>query len=970
MGNDSKEKSILTPYMSGIGAWAFSIGTVLGWGLVVITSNTYLAEAGPKGSIIGLLIGALIMIVIAQNYNYMMNSIPDAGGPYAYAKETFGYDHGFLSAWFMMLTYVAMFWANVTALPLFFDIFLGDTFHFGFTYDIFGYHVYFGEALIAILAILIVTFLCTRSKKLAMYLMIGSGIVMVAGVIICFFLSFARRDITLFSINPEYTPDSTALHQIIRIAVISPWAYIGFEGIAHSAEEFRFPVRKSSRIMNISIIISAIVYISMILISISAYPPEYSNWLEYIKDIGNLKGINSLPAFYAMKYYMGDTGFVLLLITLFALILSSLLGNLTALSRLLYAISKDDVLPKRFSKINDRGVPANALWLIGCISLGIPFLGRSAIGWIVDVTTIGATIIFGFVSASAWKLARSRGDKLEKTTGFAGLAVMVYFALYLLLFNMISTNSLEAESYFLFTVWTVLGFVFFLSVLRKDSVRKFGKSTIVWIALLMLVLFTSLVWMSQSTMSSTSQSLMDVKEFFQTSGDATDELAEQAFVNMEMETLRKTNFKSMLVVIILFAVSLVIHMLLQRQHESLERDKMRAEEESRAKSRFMFNMSHDIRTPMNAIIGFTYLARQDSVTSREKDDYLEKIDASSKQLLGLINDVLDMSRIESGKIELTPQPMNLEKTIEDVRDLFINQMEEKHIDFTADTSELEHKWVVCDENRLNRVILNLLSNAHKFTPEKGKVSLKIRETAFEQVSDGESEASEYGNYELIVSDTGIGMSEEFKEHLFTAFERERTSTVSKLQGTGLGLSITKGIVDMMKGTIDVKTSPGEGTEFTVKLRLPVTQEIMEAAVEESYARKIDFSTKRLLLVEDNYINMEIASEILRQEGFMLEQADDGKAAVDMVRDSKPGYYDLILMDIQMPVMNGYEATRAIRSLDDPVLSGIPIIAMTANVFQEDVQAAENAGMNGHIPKPLDIKTMIDTISEVLAEKEK
>ena len=182
--------------------------------------------------------------------------------------------------------------------------------------------------------------------------------------------------------HPEYTPDSTTLHQIIRIAVISPWAYIGFEGIAHSAEEFRFPVRKSSRIMNISIIISAIVYISMILISISAYPPEYSNWLEYIKDIGNLKGINSLPAFYAMKYYMGDTGFILLLITLFALILSSLLGNLTALSRLLYAISKDDVLPKRFSKINDRGVPANALWLIGCISLGIPFLGRSSIGWI------------------------------------------------------------------------------------------------------------------------------------------------------------------------------------------------------------------------------------------------------------------------------------------------------------------------------------------------------------------------------------------------------------------------------------------------------------------------------------------------------------------------------------------------------------------------------------------------------------
>ena len=959
MGNDSNEKRQLTPYLSGMGAWSLSLGTILGWGLVVVTSSTYLAEAGPAGSIIGLLAGAVIMIIIGRNYSYMMNSIPDAGGPYSYAKETFGYDHGFLCAWFLMLTYIAMFWANVTALPLFFNIFLGKIFRFGFQYTIFGYDVWFGEALVAILAIILVTFICSRSKKAVMYVMIVLAMIMVVGIAACFVMAFVNRGSSDLAISPEFIPDRSALQQIIRIAVISPWAFIGFENIAHSSEEFRFPVKRASWIMRSTIVVSALLYIFTILISVSAFPPEYSNWLEYIRDLNHLSGIRALPAFYAMQHYMGNAGIVLLMIVLFALVLTSLFGNLIPLSRLLYAMAKDDIIPKRFARLNSKGIPERALWLIGGVSVFIPFLGRSALGWIVDVTTIGATIIFGFVSASAWKLARSREDRLERITGISGLIIMVIFALYILLFNVISSNSLETESYFLFNAWTVLGFIFFLSVIRRDNVKKFGKSTVVWIAFLLLALFTSLIWMSQTNMNSTDQALNDVRDFFSTAG-VTGDAAEQAFLDTKMEALRHSNFRSMIVVIILFAISFVIHMLLQRKHESLERDKMRAEEESRAKSRFMFNMSHDIRTPMNAIIGFTYLARQDGVTAKEKDDYLEKIEVSSKQLLAIINDVLDMGRIENGKIELAPHPMNMEALINGACDLLAGQMEEKHIDFTVDTSGLADKWVVCDENRLGRVLLNLLGNAHKFTPERGQITLTARD--FDVSEDG-------ATYEIRVKDTGIGMSEEFKEHLFTAFERERTSTVSKLQGTGLGLSITKGIIDMMDGTIDVESKPGEGSEFIVRLRLPVSEERKESEEAAAPTEMIDYSTKRLLLVEDNFINMEIASEILRQQGFLLEQADDGKVAVDMVKDSKPGYYDAILMDIQMPVMNGYEATRAIRALEDKALAGIPIIAMTANVFQEDVQAAEHAGMNGHIPKPLDIRVMMDTITEVLLAKE-
>lgn len=391
-----------------------------------------------------------------------------------------------------------------------------------------------------------------------------------------------------------------------------------------------------------------------------------------------------------------------------------------------------------------------------------------------------------------------------------------------------------------------------------------------------------------------------------------------------------------------------------RENERLEAKLTAAEEASKAKTQFLSNMSHDIRTPLNAIIGYTTLASGEGVSPEEMRGYIGKIDRASHQLLTIVDDVLEMSRIESGKIELEPCSINLEDCIKEAGDLVRTQLASKHINFDV-SCDVTHKWVLCDKNRLNRALMNLLCNAGKFTEEHGSISLRLVELA---------EFDETGDYEIRVKDTGIGMSPEFVEHLFTPFERERTSTVSQIQGTGLGMAITKSIVDMMGGTIEVETEKGKGTEFIITVSLPIVEAKEEGTQQEQGI--VSFEGTRALLVEDNEINREIAQMLLSQAGFEIDTAVDGQQALDLVSASEPGFYDVVLMDVQMPVMDGYTATKAIRALPDPALSGIPIIAMTANAFQEDIRAAEEAGMNGHVAKPLDVAIMMSTLERVLS----
>lgn len=387
-----------------------------------------------------------------------------------------------------------------------------------------------------------------------------------------------------------------------------------------------------------------------------------------------------------------------------------------------------------------------------------------------------------------------------------------------------------------------------------------------------------------------------------------------------------------------------------------------AEEGSRAKTSFLFNMSHDIRTPMNAILGFAEIASRNRDDAEKLNDCLEKIQVSGKHLLQLINNILDMTKIESGKVTLTEDGCNLQESIEKVRDLLQPEMDKKRLTLQTDLSTVHNPCVVCDSLHLNQILFNLLSNAVKFTRQGGHIWVTLKQNPCAM--------REYAAYELRVKDDGIGMAPEFLTRVFEPFEREHTSTISQTQGTGLGMSITKNLVDLMGGSIHVASQPGQGTEFVLQFTFKLLEEPRQMEKQSSAADDCDgdFTGKRLLLVEDNELNMEVAQEILCEAGFLVETACNGQVAVDMVRASAPGYYDAILMDIQMPVMNGYQASRAIRGLEDKALAEIPIIALTANAFDEDKKEALSYGMNAHIAKPLDVGVLYDTLDRVLKNR--
>ena len=531
----------------------------------------------------------------------------------------------------------------------------------------------------------------------------------------------------------------------------------------------------------------------------------------------------------------------------------------------------------------------------------------------------------------------------------------------------------------------------------------------------------------------------------------------------------------------------------RKMNQALSEAVHAAETANRAKSTFLSNMSHDIRTPMNAIIGFTTLAVGNIDDKKKVQDYLGKILSASNHLLSLINDILDMSRIESGKIQLEETEVSLSEVLHDLKTIVSGQIHAKQLELYMDVMDVTHENVYCDKTRLNQVLLNLLSNAIKFTPAGGTVSVRLRQYP------GTKRGSEM--YEIRVKDNGIGMSPEFVQKIFSPFERERTSTVSRTQGTGLGMAITKNIVDMMGGTIEVQTEQGKGTEFIVRLALRIqpehhrTEKIVEleglkalvvdddfntcdsvtkmlvkvgmrsewtlsgkeavlrarqsmelgdafhayiidwrlpdmngievtrqirslgddtpiiiltaydwsdievearaAGVTAFCAKPLfmsdiretllmaigqkqtviddtilpdagsDFKGRCILLVEDNALNSEIAVEILNEYGFLVDTAENGEVAVEKVKNSVPGNYDLVLMDVQMPVMNGYEATKAIRALADPALAGITILAMTANAFEEDKKEALECGMNGFLSKPIVIEELLAALQKNL-----
>ena len=394
-----------------------------------------------------------------------------------------------------------------------------------------------------------------------------------------------------------------------------------------------------------------------------------------------------------------------------------------------------------------------------------------------------------------------------------------------------------------------------------------------------------------------------------------------------------------------------------RQEEELREAKLKAECANKAKSSFLFNMSHDIRTPMNAIIGYAELASRHLREIDKLGRYLEEIRICGKELLSMLGNVLDLARIENSKVEMEYTVSNVHECFENCVIMFRQQAESKNQTLSL-TEQIMYPYVYMDVPHLSEVCLNIISNAIKYTNTGGTISCNVLQESCEK--------EDWCNMIITITDNGIGMSEEFQKRIFETFERERNTTLSHIDGSGIGMGITKKLVELMDGTIEVKSKQGEGSEFTV------TIPCRKASEDDSLVKKnSNLSNKnclngvRILLVEDNEINTEIATELLKEEGCIVETANDGVACIDLIEKADADYYKMILMDIQMPVMNGYDATLAIRKMKDTKKARIPIIAMTANAFAEDAQKVLSVGMNAHVAKPVDMNILVPTMMKYL-----
>ena len=928
----------LPRYLSPVDVWGLAFGCMVGWGVFAMPGTTFLPVAGPAGTLIALTIGMFIMLLIARNFSYLMGRTSITGGVYSYAKEAFGRDHAFISSWFLCLSYLTIVFLNGTALFFVVRIVFSHVAQKGAHYSIAGNTIYLGETIVSVLVLAVTGVLFVAAKPLLQKMLTVLAVILMAGIIVisvfCLPHAIANGALTSFG-----TIGVSKGYGIFSLIIMAPWAFVGFEITAFDTAHFAFPMKKSRKIVILSIIAAAFAYTSMALVSVAAVPDGYASWQEYIACLDELSGVQSVPTFFVAQSVLGKAGMAIMTITAIASILTGIIGGYRATTRILSTMAEDRILSENFSRTT------YSILFIMVLSIVFSLFGRNTLDWFVDLTSLGAIVGFGYTSAAAYKLARAEGNNSIATTGMIGTVISAVFAIVQLVPRLSAMEAMGSEAFLGLSLWCLLGFVFYWRTVTHSTLAEYSGMSTSGVVLFALLVYSVLMWLAKLLMA----------------GDSIEGMK---------KTLAVGGFVMLAIIFIGLTVMLYVQNVVRKKHEAVEREKIHAVESSLAKSQFLFNMSHDIRTPMNAIIGYTNLARKESDIDAVHE-YLDKIGGSSQHLLALINDILEMSRIESGKIELEFVPTDLCAVFDGMHDLFSEQMKQKKMDFQVHTGQVRNRYVWCDKKNLNRVLLNILSNAYKFTPEGGTVNASLWEVSTSDTG--------YGSYEMRIQDNGIGMSKEFAEKLFVAFEREHTSTVSGIEGTGLGMSITKSIVDLMGGTIEVLTAPGTGTEIIIRLKFQLADKkdlpeeerpddrTAEAASDGN--TEIDFSTKRLLLVEDNAINMEIANMILDQAGFTVEAAVNGKLAVEKVEASAPGYYDAILMDIQMPVMNGYDAARAIRSLDNKALAGIPIIAMTANAFKEDIKAAEEAGMQGHVAKPVDVGVLMRTLTDVLLEAE-
>ena len=540
-------------YIGVLGAFGLSVGTSIGWGSFVVTGSDYLSKSGLLGSIIGIILGTLLMCVIAYNYHYMVNKVPDSGGIYSFVKHTFNGDHAFLASWFLVIVYTSILWANVTSVALFSRFLMGDIFQFGRLYTIAGYDVYIGEVLLCAGVLFLIGGLTLLNKKITTNLVFGLVMIFVSAIVFVSLFTLIKNNGKSIG-DVAFASNDNQFGQIVSVLAMSPWAFIGFESISHSTGSFSFKTKNLFRIFLISLIVSAIVYILLCQISVMVQPEGYTSWHDYIAN-NKETGIMGIPPFFVASYYLGDAGVAIFGVALFAIIATSIIGNIYALSNLIQRMAEDGIFPKKFAFVNKNDIPVYVrLFIIGVTFFAI-FLGRSAISYIVDVNNIGGVIVYSYVSACALAAGHRKKEKVTTALGIVGLVASLIFGLTHVAPVFTSGQDIGQETFIVFVLFSLFGFAFFVFTLFRDTKGNFGNSSIVWVGLSILLAFFAGTWIIERSKGVHGKLMSDIQNYYATLGDKSPDMQYLASLESEAD---KQNIVGMVTLFVIISAILLL----------------------------------------------------------------------------------------------------------------------------------------------------------------------------------------------------------------------------------------------------------------------------------------------------------------------------------------------------------------------------------------------------------------------------
>lgn len=960
--------------------WGISFGGIVGWSSFVMPGTMFLPISGTLGTTLALLIGGITFTMIAANFHNMMNrkgNTGNTGGVFAYTKEIFGYDYSLICVWSMLIAYVAIMCTNSSAFTLIARYLLGPVFQWGFHYTIAGYDVWLGEIVVTVLIIVSNGLLCAKFHKTVRFLQALLAVVLFIGVTFCFIIAFIKTGASFSLFKPAFaiSPDG-AVHpvsQVMNIMAISPWLFIGFcvVSLLPGKSEFSdgsFPLKKSFAIMAAAVFCGMLTYIFLVLMATLSLPEGCDTWRDYIKTLSDYTDLTSIPTFYAVQNLLGKPGLITISICAVAAMLTGILSMYRAAARLLQSMAEDDVLPQWFAKTNENKLPQNATVFIMLVSIVIPFFGRTASSWIVDVATITASISYASVSAASFVVAKKEKNWLFMATGIGGIIISI-FCCFPIIPNPLNPLSLSKPAYLILAGWGLFGLIMFRYVFIRDKKNRFGTSTIMWVIMIFIVLISSMMWQRQVTYDDTEEMVKSISLFHQQSH--IDQNIPMTIVQVEreknymeelMEVMRNSQFGNSILQVLMIFTSLAIMLNIfttqkEREKQSFS-EKLVAEKANKAKSMFLSSMSHDIRTPMNAILGMNEMILRE--TKEEKTlDYAYNIKVSGKILLSLINSLLDFSKIEEGKMEIFPIPYETAFFVNNIINSISKAAEEKGLEFVVNIDENLPCVLLGDDIRINQVIMNLLSNAVKYT-QRGRVTFTMRT---EKIQDESIELY------VEVSDTGIGIRKEDMERLFTPFERLDEQKNRSIQGTGLGISIVTRLLNLMGSKVELDSIYGIGSSFHFTLK----QEIVDPAPMGDYKEPLKdkvansqteitlYAPKaKILVADDNETNLKVAKNFLKLIGIVPDMVSTG---FDVIKKMKEKQYHIVLLDHMMPRMSGSETLKKLR--EEKLIGDTIIIAFTANVVAGAKEEYLKEGFDGMLSKPLELERLQDILKRFL-----